>query len=158
MWQITSAGAGSSWREKKKDKARNNSGSGVSGHGEAYWSTGNFAGPIPMNLQVDGAWKRIKKGSGTDWVTGAGWFASWDAIQREGKQHIFAISPIQAKVRALWLALQDIMGINKRVDVMTDSMELVKAIMDPRTTKMEIKALIDDIIKLIGGVDFFLYF
>lgn len=139
---------------KKKGSQRSSSSNG-DGVSNLFWTTGNAAGSPPVRLQVDGAWKKVEKRNLSEWVAGAGWFASWEGNQREGKQHIFATSPIQAEVRALWLALKDIMNISNRLDVMTDSVEIIKAIMDQGKARVEIKALIEDVIQLVDGFDFF---
>lgn len=81
---------------KKKGRFQGSS-STVNGVCEAFGSTGNTAGSFPLRLQVDGAWKKIKKVSGAEWVAGAGWFATWENNQREGNQYFLLPCPYKQK-------------------------------------------------------------
>ncbi|KNA08669.1 hypothetical protein SOVF_160560 [Spinacia oleracea] len=102
--------------EKKKGRKRMNPSLSIGGDSE-FWATRTQ----PLNLQIDGAWKRNKSAKAIDGTVGVGWYSPLDRNNREGYQHIFASSPLQAETIAFWLVLNDMRSMSNRVDVITDS-------------------------------------
>lgn len=117
----------------------------------------HFGNPCQQNLpiiQIDGAWKRVKKKHLSVMMAGIGWYGIIENQEHSASERVWAIDALQAEALALIKAVRTIGTMVNQLQIYTDSVSIIRGLQDIKAVPVHIQPILLDFIFFAKQLDY----